>query len=305
MRFPLASIWCVFVLALCREAFAAVSISKTNYHGWPDSYVMANGYVEAIVVPAIGRVMQFRLAGETEGPFWENRAVDGKAVDPKSNEWLNFGGDKTWPAPQADWPKITPRGWPPPVAFDSMAVEAVREGEKLRLKSPVDPHYGIRTERLIALAGSQMTIVTTYFKVEGEPRKVGVWIITQLREPTEVTIPQAGKWNKQSDDLPLDFREGDTISLRRHASKSTKVGAQASSMTWQNARWLFKVTSPRIPGAEYPDNDSSAEVYTNPDPLEYVELETLGPLKTMKIGDTLSQTNTYSLMAITPTPKPK
>ena len=31
-------------------------------------------------------------------------------------------------------------------------------------------------------------------------------------------------------------------------------------------------------GNEYPDRGASAEVYTNPDPKEYVELEMLGPL---------------------------
>lgn len=287
------------------NVLAAVSMTKTNYHGWADSYVIGNGKVEAVVVPAIGRVMQFRFAGESEGPFWENRALDGKAADAKAKDWINFGGDKTWPAPQADWPKVTPRGWPPPVAFDSMPVEAIVEGEKLRLKSPVDPHYGIRTERLISFVpnGWEMTIVTTYFKVEGGPKKVAVWIITQLGEPERVCIPNAGKWNKQSDDLPLDFKEGRNIYLKRHPSKSTKIGTQASSMNWRNDRWVFQVTSPRIEGAEYPDNDSSAEVYTNPDPLKYVELETLGPMKTLKIGDTLSQTNSYWLAPLSLAPK--
>ena len=93
-----------------------ITVTRTNYHGWTDSLLMSNGKVEAVIVPAIGQVMQFRFAGESDGPFWENRALDGKSPDPKSREWGNFGGDKTWPSPQADWPKITPRGWPPPQA---------------------------------------------------------------------------------------------------------------------------------------------------------------------------------------------
>ena len=54
--------------------------------------------------------------------------------------------------------------------------------------------------------------------------------------------------------------------------------------------------SPRVNVGEYPDQGSSAEIYTNPDPTPYVELEMLGPLYTMKIGDQLSQTNTYTLI---------
>ena len=52
------------------------TISRTNYHGWADSFALNNGRVEAVVVPAVGRVMQFQLVGE-EGVFWENRALDG------------------------------------------------------------------------------------------------------------------------------------------------------------------------------------------------------------------------------------
>ena len=47
----------------------------------------------------------------------------------------NFGGDKTWPAPQSDWPKLTPRPWPPPVAFDSLPVQATVDGFVVKLIS--------------------------------------------------------------------------------------------------------------------------------------------------------------------------
>jgi hypothetical protein len=286
--------------ATVASGVAAISIKKTNYHGWAESYVIGNGAAEVVVVPAIGRVMQFRFAGESDGPFWENRAMDGKPVDAASKEWGNFGGDKTWPSPQADWPKVTPRGWPPPVAFDSIPVEARVEGEKLRLVSAVDPHFGIRSERVIALQekGARMSIETTYFKAEGEPRKVGVWIITQLRDPDTIRIPGArGKYVKQSSDLPMGLvvATNGAVYVKRDPKKSSKIGTESPHMEWQNSRWSVGIDSPRIEGAEYPDEGSSAEVYTNPDPLQYVELEMLGPVKLMKVGDRLSQTNVYTL----------
>ena len=58
---------------------------------------------------------------------------------------------------------------------------------------------------------------------------------------------------------------------------------------------LSLVGSSRVPDAEYPDRGASAEVYTNPDPKKYVELETLGPLSLMRPGDSISQTNIYVL----------
>jgi hypothetical protein len=286
---------------------AATTITKTNYHGWPNCYVLFNGSVEAIVVPAIGRVMQFKFVGEDSGPFWENRAMDGKNPISASKEWGNFGGDKTWPSPQDDWSKVTPRSWPPPVAFDSMPVEGAIEGNSIRLTSAVDPHYGIRSERVITLNDNDpiMAIKTTYEKVEGEPRKVGVWIITQLSEPDFVYIPtrMGDKYVRQSEETPYALHIGKTaIALKRHGAKSSKIGTDADSLIWVGPKTAVQIDSART-GGEYPDKGSSAEVYTNPNPLTYVELEMLGPLHTMKNGDKIAQSNTYQLFRRADLPK--
>ena len=105
------------VLCLNRSnATAGVTITRTNYHGWPDSYIISNGKVAAAIVPAIGRVMQFGYLGE-DGVFWENLPLSGAIADAQlmvwaSKDWVNFGGDKTWPSPEADWSIFTERkGW--------------------------------------------------------------------------------------------------------------------------------------------------------------------------------------------------
>jgi hypothetical protein len=298
------------VLACVMVATAgAAEVSKTNYHGWAESLVLSNGKVEAVVVPAIGRVMQFRFAGEIDGPFWENRKLDGQAPDPKSSEWGNFGGDKTWPSPQAEWGKVTGRGWPPPGAFDSMAVKAQERDGTVILVSPVDPHFGIWTERKIRLEDgkAEMVIETIYHKVQGEQIKAGVWIITQLKEPELVSmvLPKntqfAEGYNKQSDALPENLqRKGDLITCTRSKALSTKIGSDAETLIWQDKKWKVTIHSVRHAGREYPDQGSSAEIYTNPDPLGYVELEMLGPVQMLKVGDRISQTNKYRLERLNP-----
>ena len=86
-----------------------------------------------------------------------------------------------------------------------------------------------------------------------------------------------------------------SITLKRSATKSTKIGTDGSSLLWVGPKTAVRIDSERVAGAEYPDKGSSAEVYTNPNPLTYVELEMLGPLHTMKVGDEIDQTNTYTL----------
>lgn len=292
----------LFVL-VCACVSALGATREENYHGWP-AVILSNEKVEAVVVPSIGRVMQFRFVGEEEGPFWENRALDGKEPQPESKDWINFGGDKSWPAPQADWPKVTGRGWPPPRAFDAMPVKVEKLAEELVLTTAIDPHYGIRTERRISLEPGKavMRIVTHYEQVSGEPMKVGVWIITQLKDPELVLMALPEKsifplgYNKQSDTLPEGLkREGNVVSCKRSRTASTKIGSDAEVLEWRDKQWKVTIHSARIAGAEYPDQNSSAEIYTNPDPLQYVELEMLGPLKVLKPGDRLSQTNSYFL----------
>ena len=280
-----------------------VNVQRTVYHGWPGSLIISNNRVEAVIVPSVGRVMQFRFVGE-EGVFWENEALRGKSPAPESKEWSNFGGDKAWPAPQSDWPRITNRAWPPPVAFDSLPVEAkVRDGS-VELVSPVDPAYGIRTRRRIHLDPQQavMRITTTFEKVAGSPQRVGVWVVTQLRDPLGVylRVPQpsiypAG-YNKQSAELPKDLRVKDgVLSMVRDPQASHKIGSDAGTLIWVGATHVLRIDSPRIDKAEYPDGGSSAEVYTNKDPQAYVELEMLGPLRHMRVGDRIEQTSTYTL----------
>jgi len=278
---------------------------RTNYHGWPNSILVSNGRVEAVIVPAIGRVMQFRFAGEEDGPFWENRALDGKAPDPQSKEWGNFGGDKTWPAPQSEWERMTSRAWPPPAAFDSMPVETKEDGFVVRLISPVDPHYGIRTLREISLDLRRpvMTITTTYEKVSGQPLKVSVWVITQLKDPVAAyaSLPEFERfregYNRQSDELPAQLKiENGLLSLNRDPKASHKIGTDAGALFWVGKEAVLRIDAPRGIIGEYPDDGCSAEIYTNPDPPAYVELETLGALHKMIVGDRITRTSTYTLL---------
>lgn len=310
MNRTLRSIVCVLVLVLATssvavaEKAAAVSVRKITYHGWPNSLLMSNGVAEVVIVPAIGRVMQFRYVGEDSGAFWENRALDGKSPDPVSKDWVNFGGDKSWPAPQADWPKIAGREWPPPPAFDAMPVEARIEDGEVELVSDVCKHYGIRVRRRIELAEGKpfLTITTTYEKVAGDPMRVSVWVITQLNEPDRVFVQPAAKsryaegYNKQTDVLPKDLKvERGLVSLTRDAAKGTKIGSDGDRLVWVGSKLVLGVLSPREHRSAYPDQESSIEVWTNPDPLPYIELETLGPLATMKVGDVIDRANFYVL----------
>ena len=81
------------------------------------------------------------------------------------------------------------------------------------------------------------------------------------------------------------------LSLVCDRKGSFKIGTDASTLIWVGEKTAVRIDSPRLADGEYPDQGSSAEVYTNQDQMKYVELEMLGPLKTIKSGDSLEQTN--------------
>ncbi|MGA7938103.1 MAG: hypothetical protein WCA35_31430 [Kovacikia sp.] len=250
--------------------------------------------------------MQFRFQ-DGENPFWENPQLPGKAPASKSQQWQNFGGDKTWPAPQSDWLQVTGREWPPPAGFDAMPMqgEAIRNGVKLISSRDRSRSYGIRVERLIQLDPEKavMTVSTTYQKITGKPQNVAIWVITQLREPIAIyaVLPRPSifpkGYNQQSNELPVDLKvQRGVLSLSRSATTGHKIGCDSSRLLWVGKKVAMRIDVPRIRGADYPDQGSSAEIYTNPDPDAYVELEFLSPLKELHIGESIHFTTTYTLI---------
>ena len=288
------------------QARRKVNVTKAAYHGWPDSYTLSNGKAEVVIVPRIGRVMQFGFAGE-QGVFWENRKLDGEAAVWNPTNWINFGGDKTWPAPEADWPKhMRSSTWCPPPAFDATPVTARVEGNgDVILTSVEDAFYGMRTERRVHLDSTLpvMTITTSYERLADKPITAGVWVITQLRHPERLYMPRPRKskftngYALLSKQAPPSLKSGRRLlSLERDGQHAFKIGSDGGTLLWVGKNAVLRIDSPRVAGAPYPDQGSSVEIYTNPNPLEYVELETLGPLQKMKPGDRIERVNTYTLM---------
>ena len=198
----------------------AVTVTKSSFHGW-ESLILRNGAAEATVVPAIGRIMQLALvgAGDARGVFWSHPGI-GPDLPADENGWINIGGDKAWPAPQSRWEAIAGKGWPPPKTFDASAftgrgrARRRRPGDRVELLSAVDPAYGLRVRRTIALdpAAPILTVETCYEKVAGAPVRAGIWTITQLvaperlflRLPARSTFP--GGFAQRMPDPPKELR---------------------------------------------------------------------------------------------------
>jgi hypothetical protein len=280
-------------------------VTREGYRGWSGALVMRNGQAEVVIVPEIGRVMSFSFAGG-ENVFWEDMSLAGQAVNPDAPDWINFGGDKSWPAPESEWGRYTKRqGWRPPPAFDAAPNDARLDGNDVVLLSPVDPFYGIQVTRRIQLDRNEprMEITTTYQRVSGAPSKIGIWVITQFKDPVAVFAPRPassmftnGYYIFGDQPWPQLRHDSDLIAATRDTTKPHKMGSDTDRLLWVGSNTMCLVSSRRESHGEYPDRGASAEIYTNRDPKKYVELELLGPLSLMKPGDQISRTSVYRLL---------
>jgi hypothetical protein len=273
---------------------AGVKVEMTTFQDWKEAVRISNGTVEVVVVPQIGRVMFFGYPGKPNF-LWVNGALGPQDLNRPG--YKNFGGDKTWWAPQSAW------NWPPDRSFDGepYSFELLKDG--VRMSSKVGALKPLKVTREIRLSDVG-TLVRFKNRLEntGARFQCALWQVTQVNDPAEVRMQiDPGKFYNQQMGSKLDpkyhqFGSG-LLKIARHPKTSYKfggltVGGLLSAKT--NGEW-FVMKSDRIRRAVYPDNNSAQEVYTNPDPDKYVELEQLSPLITMDVREIVIQNVEWSI----------
>jgi hypothetical protein len=313
----LASLLLLAVVAACAAArtrapappSGGVTVARATFAGW-EALVLRNGAAEVTVVPAIGRIMQIARVdgGRARGPLWSHPGI-GPTLAADENGWINFGGDKAWPAPQSGWEAIAGKGWPPPRTFDAAPFTARVQGDTVELLSPVDPAYGLRVRRTIALdrAAPVVTVETAYEKVAGAPVRAAVWTITQLEAPERLFmhLPArssfGGGFAQLLPDRPKALAvEGRLLSLARDPAAKTMIASDGDALLWVGDGpdlLIERIADAHDPSAEWPDG-AHAQIYTSSDEaLPYVELELLSPLRDLSIGGRASLRLRYTLIA--------
>ena len=289
----------------CINGQCEAAIVKTTYQNRP-AYKLSNGAVDAIVVPAIGRVMSF---GKTGGPnlLW-NAEPSTIAV----TGWKNYGGDKAWLSPQSDWKLFHGAdNWPPESVLDGEPLQAdVLSGGKLRLTTGLSK-TGIRIVRTMYFDDNgEFVIEQTARKESGAPVKAGLWSITQVVPGQAVffavnpeTQYKDGFFRFQNNQSQAATRV--KPNLIRVDPKSGPSGAKLGFDTKISALASVKdgvalVQKSARPDGQYPDGADDAgfptELYINGDAKAYyAELEILGPLQLYSAGTSNTHTVRWSL----------
>jgi hypothetical protein len=297
-----------------------MEVRTIEYQGWHESVEITNGTGRLVVVPAIGRIMFYGFE-DGANVLWENPEYLGKILPPEGpirekgeSIWMNFGGDKVWPAQQDHWKDLNGYDWPPDPWFDG-GIHSVRIlDDGVKIKSPVSEFNGARSEREIRLApmGTRVSIHQTIEKVKAS-RKASIesipftiWNITQIRQPEQILIPlnpisrfkeRYFDYLKGGKSAAGNVRIADSVAVFiPDPTADQKIGADSGPWISGVVGNLMMVEFfKRRNRAAYPDGGVSMSAYTCPD---YAELELMGPLKELRIGDILEHDIAWELFRL-------
>lgn len=312
-------------------------VSVDSDPGRPAVVWLDNGVIRIGCVPALGgRVLSVQVDG-TE-TLWRNAALLDDALHPVAGhrpapvsgalgDWVNYGGDKTWPAPQG-W--SGPQEWagPPDPVLDSgdWDFEVADDGDAVRLvmTSADDPRTGLRLRRTVTLRQDRHDYLLDLEAVNTSTAAVrwALWNVTQRRAGT----PGQGGVDVGVGRPPrADVGSADVVTVLSGTGVPTTEITAPGRVRVPHQDVVGKVGFPTATGwlahvadgttctvrfevdddAVYPDHGSRAEVWLEhpqPAPLaelgdldppdRIVEIEVLGPLQTLAPGERASLTLT-------------
>lgn len=163
-----------------------------DFRGWSAAYV-DNGLITLVAVPDVGgRIMAYDL-----GPYpfiYVDPNLAGKLFTPEENlgdgtlaSWKNYGGDKTWPAPQGWETEEQWHGPPDPVLdtgrYTLDILESDGDTAAIAMTSPPDDRTGVQITRhaTIRRGSSRVTLELTFRNIARHPVTWSIWDVMQLR----------------------------------------------------------------------------------------------------------------------------
>ncbi|MGH9629560.1 MAG: hypothetical protein ACRD7E_14690 [Bryobacteraceae bacterium] len=282
-------------------ASAAVKIEKTAWKGWPNCYRISNGEVELIVTTDVGpRIMHYSFVGG-RNIFKEFDEQLGKSGE---GEWMPRGGHRLWMGPEHE--KLT-------YALDNAPVKIETANNVVTLTQPIEKETGLEKQIVIKLAdtGSNVEVLHRIRNTRNKPLELAPWALTMMAQggvgitgfPPRGTHPEMLQptnplvmWAfTDFSDKRWTFTTKYLILRQDPKVKDAEKIGLFNANTWGAyllGSALFVKRFKASAKGPYPDFGSSYETFTN---NEFLELETLGPIVTLKPNAHVEHTERWSL----------
>jgi hypothetical protein len=278
----------VFLLLGCGISCSA-ELTRAQFRGWR-TYRLSNGIIELEIAPDLGgRIVSYKLSKHQY--LWTNPSLAGQEPPASglgpNDAWLDWGGDKLWPAPQGwDGPEQWPG--PPDAVLDGSPYQADVVGPvAVRLTSRRGSSSGVAFSRVVQI-DQESTVVrvrASMTNVDSKPHRWGIWTVTQLDAgngqgdgfnpsfrayiPMNRTSRFEGGYRVLFGEKANPQYSSDAANniLRIHYQRRVgKVGVDSQDGWVANVDgstgYVFVQSFRFVPGADYPDG-SSCEYWTN------------------------------------------
>jgi hypothetical protein len=290
----------ILSLIFLMSSSAQVKIDKAAYAGWPNCYRIANTEVELIVTGDVGpRVIRYGFLGG-QNLFKEFKDQMGKSGE---KVWTPRGGHRIWFAPEDV--KDT-------YALDNSPVKIDVKGDTVTMTQAVEPETGFEKQIIVRLAAKGSAVEVTHrIRNTRKAREIAPWALTMMAQggmgihgfPPRGTHPEVlaptnplvmwaftdladPRWKFTRKYLMLRQDPNNAVPQKLGTFNLHTFGAYLLGSD------LFIKRYQAEPGKPYPDFGSCYETFTNAD---FLELETLGPLRVLKPGETATHVERWSL----------
>lgn len=279
---------------------AAVTVEKIPYAGWPNCYRLSNGEVELIVTSDVGpRIIRYGFEGG-QNFFVELEEDLGKTG---GDNWRLYGGSRLWVGPED-----------PVYSYgaDNDPVQVEISGNRLTAQAPVE-HTGVQKAIAVELSdeGSAVRVVYTLANRTIWPLRIATWVLTMMAPGGAgiTTLPPRGThpevlaptnplvvfaFTNMADPRWTWLEKYIVLRQDPQNADPEKIGLfnpETRGAYLLNGE-LFVKKFAASPDEEYPDMGASYETFTNE---RFLEIETLGPLRTLQPGESIDHVEEWSL----------
>jgi hypothetical protein len=287
-------------------------VERFPYRGWNNTYKLSNHVVELIVLADVGPRIIFYGFRNGENLLHEVVEDAGKTG---GSEFRLYVGHRLWVSPEVE------RTYYP----DNVSVLVSQCGNATRFTAPLEelpPGTRLQKELEIKLAerGSEVRITHRVTNHDEHSTILAPWSPTMMRAGGRTILPLSPRIAMDKDHYSpagvfgiwsfTDFMDSrwvlgtSYIQLQQLASPSGRFKEQMGGI-YNSSGWgayfsrdqLFVKRAAVITGAAYPDFGCNFEMFTN---LDFIELETLGPLIELRPGEMVEHIERWWLFAGVP-----
>ena len=292
-----------------------IIMADEGFYGW-NALTLRSAFARIDVVPDLGgKIMGYEVRGfqilwhdaQREGELYSNEGYG------YGQSFFNPGGAKVWPAPQG-WSGSGTWPGPPDNVLDGSPYTYESDASKITVISPEDTgegRSGLQFKHTYSLINSSSVVdlKLSMTNVVNRQLKWSLWHLATVPvdRPVTVYVPvNKGDWHvifgDEKNPQWLDVENG--LFRARYDKQVGKVGMKAREgwAAWHDEQnnMVFALLFPVTRGAQYPDDGSNFEIWTNgsgtytannqqikseysPDTAS-MELEVLGPLTALSPG---------------------